>query len=112
MFNFSKNQRLNSVEFNNIFKKNNRVNNLYFIILNKKNQIKYPRIGIIISKKLINKTNIRNKFKRIIREYFRLNQYLFLDRDYIIILRNKNILKINILYFKKYLENIWFNFKK
>ncbi|QJC34699.1 ribonuclease P protein component [Enterobacteriaceae endosymbiont of Donacia crassipes] len=111
-FNFTKNKRLTSLNFNSIFKKNNRLNNLYFIILNKKNNIQYSRIGIIIPKKIVRKTYIRNKFKRIIREYFRLNQYYFFNRDYIIILYNKNILKIDIFYFKKYLKNIWLNFRK
>ncbi|QJC36287.1 ribonuclease P protein component [Enterobacteriaceae endosymbiont of Donacia cincticornis] len=112
MFNFTKNKRLISLNFNFIFKKNNKLNNSYFIMLNKKNKIKYPRIGIIIPKKIVHKTYIRNKFKRIIREYFRLNQYSIFNRDYVIILYNKNILKINIFSFKKHLENIWFYFKK
>ncbi|QJC35476.1 ribonuclease P protein component [Enterobacteriaceae endosymbiont of Donacia proxima] len=111
-FNLTKNKRLITSDFNLIFKKSNKLNNLYFTILNKKNKIQYSRIGIIISKKIVRKIYIRNRFKRIIREYFRLNQYYFLNRDYIIILNNKNVLKINTFYFKRYLKNIWSSFKK
>ncbi|WP_168893247.1 ribonuclease P protein component [Enterobacteriaceae endosymbiont of Donacia marginata] len=110
-FNFSKKKRLTSLNFNLVFNKPIKLHNKYYSLLSKKNRIKYSRIGIIIPKKIINKTNIRNKFKRIIREYFRLNQYLFINMDYIIIINNKNILKINNFYFKKYLEKIWNIFK-
>ncbi|QJC35097.1 ribonuclease P protein component, partial [Enterobacteriaceae endosymbiont of Donacia piscatrix] len=74
-FNLTKNKRLTTLDFNIIFKNNIKLHNLYFTILNKKNKIKYSRIGIIISKKIVCKIYIKNKFKRIIREYFRLNQH-------------------------------------
>ncbi|QJC35889.1 ribonuclease P protein component [Enterobacteriaceae endosymbiont of Donacia sparganii] len=109
---FSKKKRLTSLNFNLIFSNSKKLHNEFFIILSKFNKIKYSRVGIIIPKKIIYKTNIRNKFKRIIREYFRLNQYSFLIMDYIFIIKNKNILKINNFYFKKNLENIWNFFKK
>lgn len=110
-FNFSKKKRLTSLNFNLVFNNSIKIHNKYYSIISKKNKIKYSRIGIIVPKKIINKTNIRNKFKRIIREYFRLNQYSFIIMDYIIILNNKNILKISNFYFKKYLKKIWDIFK-
>ncbi|QJC37518.1 ribonuclease P protein component [Enterobacteriaceae endosymbiont of Donacia thalassina] len=111
-FNFSKKKRLTSLNFNLVFNNPIKLYNKYYTILSKKNRIKYSRIGIIIPKKIINKTNIRNKLKRIIREYFRLNQYLFVNMDYIIFVNNKNILKKNNFCLKKYLEKIWNFFKK
>ncbi|QJC32268.1 ribonuclease P protein component [Enterobacteriaceae endosymbiont of Donacia versicolorea] len=104
---FSKNKRLTSLDYNFIFNKPNKIKNRYFTILSHVNKLQYSRIGIIIQKKKIKKTNIRNKFKRIIREYFRLNQRIFYNMDYVIIINNKNILKINNFYFKIYLEKIW-----
>ncbi|QJC33479.1 ribonuclease P protein component [Enterobacteriaceae endosymbiont of Donacia clavipes] len=106
-FHFSKKKRLTSLNFNFIFNHPNKIKNKYFTILSHINKLKYSRIGIIIPKKKIKKTNIRNKFKRIIREYFRLNQYIFYNMDYIIMINNKNILKINNFYCKIYLEKIW-----
>ncbi|QJC38750.1 ribonuclease P protein component [Enterobacteriaceae endosymbiont of Donacia fulgens] len=110
-FNFSKKKRLTSSSFDLVFNNPTKLHNKYYSILSKKNKIKHSRIGIIVPKKIIDQTNIRNKFKRIIREYFRLNQYSFVIMDYIIIVNNKNILKINNFYFKKYLEKIWNIFK-
>ncbi|QJC34297.1 ribonuclease P protein component [Enterobacteriaceae endosymbiont of Donacia cinerea] len=109
--NFSKKKRLTSFNFNIVFNDPIKSNNKYYTILSKINRRKYSRIGIIIPKKIIHKTNLRNKFKRIIREYFRLNQYSFIIMDYIIIINNRNILKINDFFSKKYLENIWSFFK-
>ncbi|QJC37108.1 ribonuclease P protein component [Enterobacteriaceae endosymbiont of Donacia vulgaris] len=108
---FSKKKRLTSLDFNIIFLNPIKLNNKYYTILSKINYIKYSRIGIIIPKKIVHKTNLRNKFKRTIREYFRLNQYSFIIMDYVIIINNKNILKINNFFLKKYLENIWHFFK-
>ncbi|QJC36702.1 ribonuclease P protein component [Enterobacteriaceae endosymbiont of Donacia simplex] len=109
--NFSKKKRLTSLDFNFVFNNPIKSNNKYYTILSKINYMQYSRIGIIIPKKIIQKTNLRNKFKRTIREYFRLNQYSFIIMDYIIIINNKNILKINNFFLKKYLENIWNFFK-
>ncbi|WP_168895299.1 ribonuclease P protein component [Enterobacteriaceae endosymbiont of Donacia tomentosa] len=107
-FNFSKKKRLlTSLDFDFVFKNPNKIYSKYFIILSRKNKIKYSRIGIIISKKKIYKTCNRNRIKRIIREYFRLNQHLLCILDYIIIISNKKIINLNNLNFKNYLENIW-----
>lgn len=35
----------------------------------------YSRLGIIVPKKNVNKATKRNRFKRVIREFFRLHQY-------------------------------------
>ncbi|QJC28831.1 ribonuclease P protein component [Enterobacteriaceae endosymbiont of Plateumaris consimilis] len=105
--NFSKKKRLLSCHFNFIFDKPYKKSNKYYTILSKKNILQYSRLGIIIPKKIINKSHIRNKIKRIIREYFRLNQYKLPIRDFIVILTNKKLMNINYINFKKYLKKIW-----
>ncbi|QJC29275.1 ribonuclease P protein component [Enterobacteriaceae endosymbiont of Plateumaris rustica] len=105
--NFSKKKRLLSYCFNFISNNSYKKSNKYYIILSKKNIFQYSRLGIIIPKKNISKSYIRNKIKRIIREYFRLNQYKFPIRDFVVILTNKNIININYIKYKKYLKKLW-----
>ncbi|QJC30163.1 ribonuclease P protein component [Enterobacteriaceae endosymbiont of Plateumaris sericea] len=105
--NFCKKKRLLQYHFDFIFKNPYRKSNKYYTILSRKNILQYSRLGIIIPKKNINKAYIRNKIKRIIREYFRLNQYKFPIRDFIVILTNKNIINIDYINIKKYLKKLW-----
>ncbi len=63
----------------------------------------YPRIKIIIPKKQIKLSTLRNKYRRIIYEIFRINQYNIKKIDFIfkinknILFYQKNNIKINIL---------------
>lgn len=50
------------------------------IIYYKKNAFNQSRIGLSVPKK-IGKANERNRFKRLIREYFRQSEYKFLGTD-------------------------------
>jgi len=47
--------------------------NEYFVIVSRKNQFLRSRLGITVSKK-VGKAVTRNRIKRIIREYFRVNR--------------------------------------
>ncbi|MCV2506106.1 MAG: ribonuclease P protein component [Candidatus Lightella neohaematopini] len=58
-----------------------------FIIIGCINNLNYSRIGIIVPKKNIKKSFQRNKIKRLIREYFRLNRSKFFFMDYIILVK-------------------------
>ncbi len=49
------------------------------------NNLGYPRIGYIVSKKISSKAVIRNRIKRIFREYFRQNKPLFGSNDIIFV---------------------------
>jgi ribonuclease P protein component len=46
-----------------------------------------PRIGIIVSKKVGNAVK-RNRIKRLIRAFFRLNKYRLENLDYVFIAKN------------------------
>lgn len=60
-----------------------------FIVLVKVNPTGAKRLGITVSKKVGKKAVIRNRIKRLIREFFRLNKDRFPDsKDIVIIARN------------------------
>ncbi|CAL4317747.1 Ribonuclease P protein component [Buchnera aphidicola (Eriosoma grossulariae)] len=93
---------LKSKNFNYVFKKQNKVIYKEFIILSCINNLFYPRLGLIVSKKNINKSHERNRIKRLIRETFRLSQYKLSHMDFVVIVKknakkNNNITLINIL---------------
>lgn len=58
-----------------------------FIIVCGRNELKHPRLGITVSKKVGNAV-CRNRIKRFVREFFRHNQELFFSADYNIIARS------------------------
>lgn len=87
------------------FKNIKKIKKYKFIIIKyNKNRLNYPRLGIIINKKIIKYSTIRNKIKRIIRETFRIKQYKIKKIDYLIILK-KNFFK-NIKNMKNYFLKI------
>ncbi|ARC54740.1 hypothetical protein AOQ88_00465 [Candidatus Riesia sp. GBBU] len=87
-FNFSKKFRLlKNFQFSSVFK-----DPVYFflkgiIIFGKKNKFSYPRLGIIIPKKEIKLSSNRNRIKRVIREYFRLNKKDFPPMDFVVFIK-------------------------
>lgn len=60
-------------DFDYVFKNANKLHCPQFIILYRKGQTEYSRLGLVISKKKINKAWQRNRIKRMIRESFRLH---------------------------------------
>jgi ribonuclease P protein component len=55
----------------------------------KPNKLNYPRLGLIVAKKMARRAVERNRVKRQLREYFRTNQYnqATLNMDWVIRLR-------------------------
>ncbi|MBC2711345.1 MAG: ribonuclease P protein component [Desulfosarcina sp.] len=73
-FAFTKADRIRtSIEYRKLSKNGDRYYSDYFIIISRENQISRSRLGITVSKK-VGKAVTRNRIKRIIREYFRLNR--------------------------------------
>ncbi len=73
-FSFPKTKRLvKNKQFKAVLERNIRVSNDLLVLYMAENQVKYPRLGISISKSCGNAV-IRNRFKRLLREVFRLNQ--------------------------------------
>jgi len=67
------------MEYRVLSKKGTRHYSACFIFVSRKNQFSRCRLGITVSKK-VGKAVTRNRIKRIIREYFRLNRSHLPDR--------------------------------
>jgi ribonuclease P protein component len=73
-FSFPKKERLlNRGDFVNLNRSGKRHHTRHFVVVFKENEIDTTRLGITVSKKIANAAK-RNKAKRLIREYFRLNK--------------------------------------
>ena len=73
-------------DFNHILKFGNSINiNNHFKIVYNINSLDHARVGYIVSKKVSSKAVIRNRIKRLIREYFRQNKSYFGSKDVIFI---------------------------
>lgn len=95
MFSFSKKFKLFKFShFDLIFRKNKKIVFKELIIFWMKNKFKYPRIGIFLSRNIIRKSYQRNRIKRLIREFFRLNKRKISFVD-LIILPKKEIIYLN-----------------
>ncbi|MGB9667739.1 MAG: ribonuclease P protein component [Thermosulfidibacteraceae bacterium] len=83
-FSFSKKYRLKRKrEFEAVYKEGKKKNGKFVVIYYLENELGYPRLGLSVSKK-IGKAVTRNRWKRLIREIFRLNKHLFPSWDIVI----------------------------
>ncbi|QCI25825.1 ribonuclease P protein component [Buchnera aphidicola] len=109
-YNFKKNLRLlTTTDFKKVFNISKKNHHSIVIIFNIKNQFNYPRLGIIISKKVSKLSYQRNLIKRLVRESFRLSQHHLKKLDFIILIK-PNILKLNRLEIKNFLNNLWIKY--
>ncbi|MDX2346224.1 MAG: ribonuclease P protein component [Legionella sp.] len=76
-YGFDKTRRLLiKKDFDAVFKNALRLTSSEFTVLFCRNQLEHPRLGLVLSKKMINKAHDRNRIKRILRESFRLHSHL------------------------------------
>lgn len=74
-YRFTKKERIcSSQEFREILKYGKRVTTENYTLFIKENERGFPRLGIII-KKEVGRATLRNRVKRYIREFFRLNKH-------------------------------------
>ena len=81
---------MNRKDFVNLNRSRERYRTKHFTIIIKENGLKITRLGITVSKKTGNAVK-RNKVKRLVREYFRLNQNTFLSGHDIVFIANKDM---------------------
>jgi ribonuclease P protein component len=86
---FTKQHKLRTEDFKNIFQNSRRLHNSRFTILFNKNNEIVPRIGIIVSKKQVQKACARNRIKRLLRESFRLNQFKLPKLDIVVLVKKE-----------------------
>ena len=101
-----KDKLLNSQDYNNLRIRGKKIENQEFILIYKKNVLKNSRLGITVSKK-VGYAVKRNRIKRITREFFRTNRFLFPLNgvDFNIIAKKSAALKTNCDLFKS-LRNV------
>jgi ribonuclease P protein component len=76
-YSFTKADRIReSGEYQALAKAGTRVHSQYFVLVYRKSRYPQVRLGLTVSKKVGKAVN-RNRVKRIVREYFRLNRNVF-----------------------------------
>ncbi len=89
----------NNASFKNVYRNGKSYANTYLIVYVLKNETEINRIGISVSKKVGNSV-IRHRLTRLIRESYRLNEYMFDNGLDIVVIaragaRGKNFNEIN-----------------
>jgi len=88
---FSKESRLLTLtEYQRVFSKGKKSSDRYFTVFADENCFLKPRLGLAISRKCSKKAVVRNRLKRVAREYFRSNQHEMRNLDLIVIGRPKS----------------------
>lgn len=87
---FCREQRLLlPLEYKFVFNQSIRSSDKLLTILAKNNQSNgFPRLGLAVAKKSVKTAVHRNRIKRLIREFFRLNQHKLACADYVVLVRN------------------------
>lgn len=75
-------------EFLNLSRHGNSVHNRYFVIAYRFNHLDRCRLGVTVTKKIGNAV-VRNRIKRVVREYFRLNRHRLKDNRDINVIAKK-----------------------
>ena len=84
---FSRKERiLTKKQFDLTFKQGKKSNHKGFLLLTRENQQGFPRLGVILSRKVGNAV-YRNKLRRISREWFRTNKSKFRNIDLVLVFR-------------------------
>jgi len=82
---FSKDLRLlTASDYQYVFNQASRSSDKFFTIIARENGLEKSRLGLAISKKAIKLAVQRNRIKRLVREYFRLNHNTPLPIDYVV----------------------------
>ena len=71
-------------EFSSVFSFRRRIHGKFLAINYKPSSLGYPRIGIVVSKKMARRAVARNYMKRVVRELFRLNRLNIGDVDIVV----------------------------
>ncbi|MBA2652942.1 MAG: ribonuclease P protein component [Tatlockia sp.] len=109
---FKKTQRLlNKSDYDYVFAEAKKMVTPEFIILHRANTLGHARLGLALSKKMIQKAHDRNRIKRLLRETFRTTELatfdvVFLARQGVAKVENKTLIarlciiwnKLTILY--------------
>ncbi len=79
---------LNKKEYDYVFQSAKKIGTRFFTVLYRENKHNHPRLGLIVAKKTAKQAVERNRFKRIVRESFRLKANELPQLDIVILSRN------------------------
>lgn len=71
--------------YKQVFQQAHRAGSPHFTILARENALTHPRLGLAVPKKQIKTAVARNRFKRIVRDNFRLKQHELPTKDFVVI---------------------------
>ncbi len=105
---FTKKQRLlSSKDFSRVFDTASiKVSHPNILVLGKENSLGIPRIGLVVAKKNVKLAVNRNKFKRLVRESFRLKQHQIPSIDAIVLAR-RGVDNLTDQELSKILSDLW-----
>jgi ribonuclease P protein component len=104
---FSPTYRLTTkADYTAVFNERLKISQTWFLALYKKNNKAYPRIGIIVSKRVVKKASSRNRLKRLIREGFRTRKAALQGLDLVILAREGCKIVDNVK-LQKELDSLW-----
>lgn len=63
---------VNKTDFDRVFAENQRARTDFVMVMARPNQLGYPRLGMVVAKRLLSRAVDRNRVKRCVRESFRL----------------------------------------
>jgi len=111
-FSFPKKERLlKRKDFVNVNQSGRRIKSKNFLIILKKNTFSFSRLGITVSKK-IGKAVKRNRIKRLVREFFRLNKSKLPKGYDISIIARSDVSKYKLKDVEKELGEVLFGFSE
>ena len=110
MYKFNRELRLlTSDDYSRVFKQAHKAGSPYFTIIARDNDLSYPRLGLAVPKKQIKTAANRNRFKRLARESFRINQNNLNKKDFVVIAKKNTQYLSNDEIFKLF-DKLWQRF--
>lgn len=111
-FAFSRELRLLTPgHFNFVFQQPHRAGSPHLTILARDNSLDCPRLGQAVPKKQIKLAVDRNRFKRLIRESFRLHQHQLPAKDFVVIAK-KSANELSNQELRELLDKLWLRLSK
>jgi ribonuclease P protein component len=105
------NRLLSSRDFKTVFRDNsNRLSDQNWTLLVRQNTFGYARLGMAISKRVLNRAVDRNRIKRIIRESFRHQQHGLCGLD-IVVMCKSDVKKLGKMELFDSLDGFWMQVK-
>ena len=80
---------LKKPQYDYVFQSAKKIGTHSATLLYRFNNLDHPRLGLIVSKKTAKRANVRNRFKRVSRDSFRLMQHDLPNIDIVILSRGK-----------------------